>query len=82
MLNDFPSNIVELQERALMVLHKKYPKYGQEINEIMACEYFAEDDDSLVFISNTLRDNGFININIKKTFDDVNFVPPITIAES
>jgi nucleoside 2-deoxyribosyltransferase len=82
MLNDFPANIGEVQKRVLMVLHKKYPKYGQEINEIMTCEYFAEDADDLIFILETLRDNGFINVNIKKIFDDVNFVPPITITEN
>jgi nucleoside 2-deoxyribosyltransferase len=67
MLNDFPSNIVELQERTLMVLQKKYPRYGQEIDKIEPYECFAEDENALVFIFKTLKHNGFININTSKT---------------
>jgi nucleoside 2-deoxyribosyltransferase len=81
-LSDFPRNILEIQMRALMLLHKKYPKYGQEIHKIVQHEYFAEDANALTFILESLKRKNFINIDITKTSGGPTFNFPITIAEN
>jgi nucleoside 2-deoxyribosyltransferase len=81
-LADFPRNILEIQIRALMLLNKKYPKYGQEIHKIVQYEYFAEGINAQLFILDSLKQKKFINIDITKTSDRPIFGLPITIAEN
>jgi nucleoside 2-deoxyribosyltransferase len=81
-LSDFPGNILEIQMRALMLLHKKYPKYGQEIPKIVRYEYFAEDTNALTFILDSLKRKNFINIDITRTPSGPIFNLPMTIAEN
>ena len=81
-LSGFPSNILELQKRSLMLLYQKFPKYGSEIMDIDPCHYFAEDDTDFAFVLDTMLSNNLINVKIKKSGDgSLLIASPIVIAE-
>jgi hypothetical protein len=61
-LSDFPKNIIEIQKRSLLMLHKKYPKYGHQVNQIGYYQFFVEDVIELAFILNTMADNNLISV--------------------
>jgi hypothetical protein len=61
-LSDFPKNIIEIQQRSLITLYKKYPKYGFQISQAAYYEYFVEDTIELAFVLNTMVDNNLIAV--------------------
>jgi hypothetical protein len=65
-LSDFPNNIIEVQMRSLMLLHKKYPKYGFQIAGIQHFEVFAEDFTDFVFILETMMHKNLIQGELSK----------------
>jgi hypothetical protein len=69
-LSGFPKDIIETQKRSLLMLHKKYPKYGHQVNKIDCCQFFVEDAIELVFILNTMADNKLISVKATLSPDD------------
>jgi hypothetical protein len=65
-LSDFPKNIIEIQSRALMLLHKQYPKYGQSIEQLSQFDFFAQDNDDLVFIMESMIRKNWLTTNISQ----------------
>jgi hypothetical protein len=65
-LNDFPSNIIELQIRALMLLYMQFPKYGENIENITPYDFFAEDYSDWSFILESMQNKNWISVKISK----------------
>ena len=65
-LNHFPSDFIEIQQRALLNLYNQYPDYGQEINTIDKYYFFAKDDTELFFFLNSMKNKYWINIGIEQ----------------
>ena len=65
--NRFPSNFIEIQQRALRNWCNQYPEYGQEIYSVNIYNLFAKNDTELLFILESMKNKGWININITKT---------------
>jgi hypothetical protein len=68
-ISDFPKNIIELQLRALILLHKQYPKYGQIIEQLTSYDFFAQDNNDLVFIIESMIQKNWLDIKVNKTLD-------------
>lgn len=64
-LNDFPKNIIEIQQRALLNIYREYPRYGQLIQTINTYQLFAENDSELFFIATIMESKNFLDIDIK-----------------
>jgi nucleoside 2-deoxyribosyltransferase len=65
-LLDFPKNIIEIQSRSLMLLHKQYPRYGQAIEQLSRFDFFAQDNEDLVFIMESMGRKNWLDIKISK----------------
>jgi hypothetical protein len=65
-LSSFPRNIIEIQSRSLMLLHKQYPKYGQGIEQLSQFDFFAQDNDDLTFIMEAMAQKNWLDIKISK----------------
>jgi nucleoside 2-deoxyribosyltransferase len=81
-LSNFPKNIIEIQSRALMLLQKQYPKYGQDMEQISQFDFFAEDNDDLIFIMESMVQKNWLDIKISKAVGgQFNISSPSIIAE-
>jgi len=69
LLADFPINIIEMQERVLMLLHKKYPKYGYKIEKVKDFHFFCERSDDFLFVIESMKRKEWIKIEIIKNGD-------------
>ncbi|MDR1389569.1 MAG: hypothetical protein LBJ31_06280 [Treponema sp.] len=63
LLSEFPQNIVEIQSRILLMLYIRIPKYGQHLGKICCFEFFAEDEDELRFILDSMFRKNWIEYN-------------------
>jgi nucleoside 2-deoxyribosyltransferase len=63
----FPANFIEIQQRALINWYNQYPEYGQEINSVNIYNLFAKNESELLFILESMRKKGWIDISITKT---------------
>jgi nucleoside 2-deoxyribosyltransferase len=59
LLNNFPKNIIEIQQRSLMLLYKLFPQYGQHI-KIGNYNLFSKDGEELSFIQSLMMKKNFI----------------------
>jgi nucleoside 2-deoxyribosyltransferase len=59
-LKRFPNNFLEIQQRSILSLFRKYPKYGQYIRMLEEYEFFARDNTELGFIVDSLVLKGFL----------------------
>ena len=66
-LNDFPKNIIEIQKRILLNFSTKYPKYGQEFEQIDDFELYSENENDFYFILKSLTEKGYINAKFSRT---------------
>jgi nucleoside 2-deoxyribosyltransferase len=81
-LSNFPKNIIEIQSRSLMLLQKQYPKYGQDMEKISQFDFFAEDNDDLIFIMESMVQKNWLAIKISKAVGgQFNISSPSIIAE-
>jgi nucleoside 2-deoxyribosyltransferase len=81
-LNDFPSNIIELQTRALMLLYMQFPRYGENIENTMPYDFFAEDYSDWVFILESMKNKNWIDVKISKMVNRTFMLStPFLIAE-
>jgi hypothetical protein len=82
LLNDFPSNIIELQIRALLLLYIQFPKYGENIENVIPYDFFAEDYSDWVFILESMQNKNWIDVKISKMIDGQFMISnPFLIAE-
>ena len=82
-LNEFPKNIIELQQRSLMLLYRKSPKYGDDIGDIITYDFFAENQCDMVFVLEAMLNKNWIDVKIKKGADGFFiFSKPFMIAEN
>jgi nucleoside 2-deoxyribosyltransferase len=65
--NRFPSDFIEIQQRTLINWYNQYPEYGQEINPVNIYNLFAKNESELLFILESMRKKGWIDISITKT---------------
>jgi nucleoside 2-deoxyribosyltransferase len=68
-LRDFPNNIIDLQRRTLLMLYKKYPRYGDNIRNIEAYEFFSKDDSDWAFVLETMQQKNWIDVKLRKASD-------------
>jgi nucleoside 2-deoxyribosyltransferase len=68
-LNDFPKNIIEIQRRSLGMLYRRYPKYGDYIENILTYDFFSEDYNDWLFVLKAMQQRNWINLNIQETID-------------
>ena len=79
-LGRFPSNFIEIQQRALLIFYYKYTEYGQEIKHINKHAFFAKNNSELFFILKSLKEKGFIEALILEGADGNSFVEPYQIT--
>ena len=80
-LNDFPVNFIDIQKRTLMLLYKKYPKYGCHINCPQYFECFAENDNDFIFIIKSMMKKNWIIAEIEELVGGKMIMQSIQIAE-
>ena len=54
LLKKFPVNFIDIQQRTLLSLYRKYPNYGQFIRNVKEFQFFAKDNPELGFILDSL----------------------------
>ena len=65
-----------------MLLHKQYPKYGQAIEQLSQFDFFAEDNNDLIFIIEMMVQKNWVDIRISKALgDQFTISNPSMIAE-
>ena len=62
----FPSDFIEIQQRALINIYKQYPNYGQEVELINNYIFFVKNNSELFFILNSMKNKNWINVNTRK----------------
>ena len=81
-LNRFPSNILEKQHRALLLLQNNYPEYGQRITHIHQYLFFAKNENEWKFIYTSMAKKKWVNAAVDEIGSkDPFFVPYIITAE-
>ncbi|MDR2941225.1 MAG: hypothetical protein LBV17_01345 [Treponema sp.] len=81
-LNRFPNNLIEKQQRALLLLYKMYPEYGQHIETIDCHVFFAKTIIELGFIIESMVNKNWVKIGIKKSANGEPFFSlPFTITD-
>jgi len=81
-LADFPFNIIELQRRSLLLLYKKYPKLGCQIegHKIKKHHFFSESKEDFLFIIKSMIDKNWIAANLAEDdSDDCDFIVEMQI---
>jgi len=82
-LSNFPSNMEELHKRTLLLLYKKYPKYGTVISsaEISNFHFFSENDSDFIFIFKSMKNKNLIDaVTAEDDGDDRIFIIEMQIA--
>jgi nucleoside 2-deoxyribosyltransferase len=81
-LNRFPNNLIEKQNRALLLLYKMYPEYGQQIREFDCHMFFAKNTIELGFIIESMVTKNWVKVGIKKSSNGEPFFSlPFTITD-
>jgi len=65
-INRFPSDFMEIQQRALLNLYNFYPDYGQELKKLKKPCFFAKNDSELYFFLESMKKKGWLDINITR----------------
>jgi nucleoside 2-deoxyribosyltransferase len=68
-LQRFPSDFIEIQQRALINLYNQCFEYGQEINSINKYTFFARNKSELLFFLESMKSKDWIDTDIKKWTD-------------
>jgi nucleoside 2-deoxyribosyltransferase len=68
-LIDFPKNIIDLQRRSLLLLHRQYPRYGDYIEHIQLYDFFSEGYSDWAFVLEAMKQKNWINIEIRRAGD-------------
>jgi hypothetical protein len=80
-LKEFPSNVMVIQQRALLSLHKKYKNYGQRIDSILLFHFFSRDQQELGFILNSMIEKEWLKGEVKSNGDGtIRLIYPFSIA--
>jgi hypothetical protein len=80
-LKEFPSNVMLIQERALLSLHNRYKNYGQRIDSILPFHFFARDQQELGFILNSMIEKEWLKGEVKPNGDGtIRLIYPFSIA--
>jgi hypothetical protein len=81
-LLDFPQGILDKQLRALLCLYKRFPNYGEHINECKGYHFFCKDEKELGFIINLMANRNWLNAKASAISDGTWMIRlPIIIAE-
>jgi hypothetical protein len=80
-LKGFPSNVMLIQQRALLSLHNRYKNYGQRIDSILPFHFFARNQQELGFILNSMIEKEWLKGEVKPNGDGtIRLIYPFSIA--
>jgi hypothetical protein len=81
-VEDIPKNLLEIQQRTLMLFYTKYPHYGTEIREVPSCyDCFSSNTSEAIFILKLMGRKEWLNIKITEGVNDFTISLPIVIGE-
>jgi hypothetical protein len=80
-LKEFPSTVMAIQHRALLSLYRKYKNYSQRIDNILFFHFFAQDQQELGFILNSMIEKEWLKGEVKPNGDSsIRLIYPFSIA--
>ncbi|MFP3043375.1 hypothetical protein LQZ19_16295 [Treponema primitia] len=68
-LNNFPANILEIQQRSLLSLYREYPNYGQRIHPLYYYHFFVQNEQELGFILEAMISKNWLSGEVKYNGD-------------
>jgi len=78
----FPANILEKQHRALILLYKLYPEYGEQLKKIPPYIFFSRNENELKFIYTSMVKRHWLTAGLNENgIIDPFFVPFIITAD-